>query len=228
MNRWLVFCARLWLTVWYRLVNRRYNRLTVEYVHNVPLLVLPRVFNPVLLRTGQFMVERLSQPPFDQLAGQRVLDLGTGSGVGAVFAARQGAKVVAVDINPQAVRCAQLNLLLHQLTGQVDLCQSDLVAGLTGRPFDLILFNPPFYRGQPQDDLDYAWRGVDLFERFVADLPVMLTPNGRVWLVLSSDGDGQQLLTLLTQRHFRIQVLQQRNLINELLTLYQVTRNDIY
>src|SRR5258708_21625879 len=42
-------------------------------------------------------------------AGGRVLDMGTGSGVSAILAARAGADVVAVDVNPKAVECARLN-----------------------------------------------------------------------------------------------------------------------
>ena len=52
--------------------------------------------------------------------GSIVLDMGTGSGVGAVFAARNAARVVAVDVNPEAVRCARINVLLHHIEDRVD------------------------------------------------------------------------------------------------------------
>jgi len=73
----------------------------------VPLLVTPSVFNPKLLRTGDFFASMLDS----RLIGSdsEVLDMGTGSGVCAVFAAQHARRVVAVDINPAAVRCARIN-----------------------------------------------------------------------------------------------------------------------
>jgi len=41
--------------------------------------------------------------------GERVLDMGTGSGVNAILAATKGAQVLAVDINPRAVEAARAN-----------------------------------------------------------------------------------------------------------------------
>jgi len=42
--------------------------------------------------------------------GERVLDVGTGSGINAIVAARTSARVLAVDRNPSAVECARLNV----------------------------------------------------------------------------------------------------------------------
>ncbi len=212
--------VRIWLTLRHRLLSRRYNRLVLEWVDGLPLLVLPQVFNPVLLRTGQFLAQSLTE--FD-LRGHRVLDVGSGSGIGAIFAAlRGGATVTAMDINPQAVRCIRLNLWLHQLDHRVHLYQGDLLDGVAPQSFDWLLFNPPFYRGQAKDNLDLAWRGVNIFERLVTQLPRVLTPQGRLLLLLSSDGDGDALLTLLHQHGFTIEVARRHNLLNEVLTLYTV------
>jgi release factor glutamine methyltransferase len=51
-------------------------------------------------------------------AGERVLDMGTGSGVSALLAARRGAEVVAVDINLTAVECAKSNAERNGLMDQ--------------------------------------------------------------------------------------------------------------
>lgn len=212
--------ARAWLTLRYQVLDRRYGQLVLETINDVPLIVLPEVFNPVLFRSGAFMANTLAEGP--NLAGSSVLDMGTGSGVGAVFAARRGARVTAVDINPDAVRNTRLNALLNDLDDKIDVFEGDLFAPVSGQRFDMILFNPPFYRGSPANKLDYAWRSQDVFERFSADLASYLNPNGRAWITLSSDGDGDQLLSLLEQVGFRLKLVARKNLINEILTIHEV------
>lgn len=69
-----------------------------------------------------------------------VLDLGTGSGILAMAAARLGAgRVVAVDIDPQAVEVAQENLAINNLSEQVQ-CSTTPLESLSGE-FDIILAN---------------------------------------------------------------------------------------
>ena len=216
--------ARLWLTLRYQVLDRRDGRLVVERINDVSLIVLPGVFNPVLFRSGEFMAEIVAGLPL--AVGARVLDMGTGSGVSAIFAARQGVQVTAVDINPEAVRCVQINALLNDMAEQVVAIEGDLFAPVIGQRFDLILFNPPFYRGRPADDPDHAWRSQDVFERFAAELDSFLFPGGRSLIILSSDGAGDQLLALLEQTGFTLCPVTSKNLINEILTIYEVKRSD--
>jgi HemK-related putative methylase len=221
-RRVAIGATRAWLTLRYRLLSRRYDRLVLEQIDGVPLLVLPQVFNPVLLRTGAFMARLVARMP--ALAELDVLDMGTGSGVGAVFAALQGARVIAVDINLAAVRCARINALLNGLDDRIDAREGDLFVPVAGRMFDLVLFNPPFYRGAPTSGLDHAWRGQNVFERFAAGLDGALKPGGRALLILSSDGDGHELLTLLRSAGFAIGVAARKDLVNEVLSVYEVHR----
>src|SRR5687767_14697484 len=118
--------ARAWLKLRYQVFSRRYGRLVLEAIDGVPLLILPQVFNPVLLRSGAIMARALLGLPLSDPARLAVLDLGTGSGIGAVFAAQRGASVVAVDINPEAVRCARINALLNDLDERIEVRRGDL------------------------------------------------------------------------------------------------------
>jgi release factor glutamine methyltransferase len=184
--------------------------------------VLPEVFNPVLFRSGPFLAQAVARLAPAAGTGRRALDMGTGSGVGAVFAARAGYDVVAVDINPEAVRCARINALLSHLEEQVEVREGDLFGPVAGERFDLVLFNPPYFRGMPKDRLDHAWRGVDVLERFAAGLPDALTAGGRALVVLSTDGDAAGLLCALERNGLRHRAAARRDLGNEVLTLYEV------
>lgn len=62
-----------------------------------------------------------------------VLDVGTGSGILAIAAARLGAaRVLAVDIDPVAVRVARENVKINSLSDRVEVMEGDLVKGLGG------------------------------------------------------------------------------------------------
>ncbi len=214
--------ARLALTFRYRILQRhRHRRLVVEYVDGLPLVILPNVFNPKLLRSGEFLVHQLGRPDLLRPTS-RVLDLGTGSGAGAVAAARAGCSVVAVDINPEAVRCARINALLNQVECRVEARHGDLFGPVAGERFDVVLFNPPYYRGLPRDHFDHAWRSPDVIERFAADLGAHLTPAGHALLVLSSDGEADAFLGALDAQGYGCMAVAQRDFLNEQMSVYRV------
>jgi release factor glutamine methyltransferase len=200
----------------------RYDSFRLERVLDMPLLVMPSVANPKLLRTGAFFASQIDARLFP--ADASVLDMGTGSGVCALFAARLVRRVVAVDINPAAVRCAAVNAVLNDLEKRVDFRHGDLFAPVTGERFDVVLFNPPFLVGAPKDDRDAAWRSSDAARRFSAGLADHLTPEGTALLLLSSFGDACALFeSELRSRGFRLEVFARRRFINETLTILRAT-----
>ena len=239
--------ARRWLRLRYLLTQRhRYDQLVVEHVHGQPFIVLPQVFNPKLFRSGEFLAGVLKPLPNPSpkkggafgrteskaplLAGEglgrgfvgSVLDMGTGSGVGAVFAAHEAERVIAIDINPHAVRCARINALLNGVDGTVEVREGDLFTPVAGERFDIVLFNPPYFRGVPRDPLDHAWRSLNVVERFAAELGKHLTPAGYALVVLSTDGETPVFLSAFERNHLDITVAARTELINETLTVYQL------
>lgn len=216
--RWARQVYRRALREWIRWTVGQSNQTRIEKVKGLEIIVLPGIFNGVRLRTGTFLVDTLEKA--NMPAGARVLDLGTGSGIGAIFAARRGAHVLATDINPRAVRCAQINAIAHHLEHKIETRLGDLFSPVGDEAFDLVLFNPPFYHGHPRDLADAAWRSPNAFERFLRELPKHLAPNGRAMVVLSSDGD---LGTALGEaKHLVVRPLGQRDLVNEILCVYEI------
>ena len=73
--------------------------------------------------------------------GGTLLDVGTGSGILAIAAARLGAKgIVAVDIDPDAVRVARENVAHNGLQDAIEVRKGDLLQGLSQR-FDFAVAN---------------------------------------------------------------------------------------
>ena len=201
--------------------SHRYDRLILETISGKPFLVLPQVFNPALFATSRLFAEALDArliPP-----GSTVLDMGTGSGIAAIFAAQWAERVVAVDINPFAVRCARINALLNCVEDRVEVLQGDLFAPVQGRRFDVALFNPPFYRGAPRDDLDAAWRSIDALDRFAAGLRDHLAPGGWALVILSSNGETESFLRAFRAGDFAVETVAERDVISERLLIYRFT-----
>jgi len=218
------FVAKLFgkaLALSYRLTGKdRYDDFRVERVRGTPFVVIPSVFNPKVPRTGEFLSAQLDAQLVTPAA--EVLDMGTGSGVCAVFAARHARRVVAVDINPEAVRCARINAQLNHLEHKIDIRHGDLFAPVRTERFDIVLFNPPFVRGTPRNDRDRAWRSNDVAERFAADLGAHLKPGGFALVLLSTFGDAPVFLEEFATQGYAVNVLAERRFVNEALAIFKL------
>ncbi|WP_085597700.1 MULTISPECIES: class I SAM-dependent methyltransferase [unclassified Pseudomonas] len=115
---------------------------------------------------------------------RRVADIGCGTGAGALLVARARpeAQVLALDINPRALRYCAINAELAGV-GNVGVYHSDVLDGVEGN-FDLILANPPYMR----DPRQRAYRhgggalGEHLSLRILAQALPRLEPQGTLLL----------------------------------------------
>jgi len=210
-----------WLHAWRHYRELRIRRPVLERIDGLPFVVLPEVLNPVVFRSGAFFARTVAGSPLAHPApGARALDMGTGSGVAAVFAARRGFKVIGVDLNPEAVRCARANVVLNGFEERIEIRHGDLFAPVAGERFDLVLWNPPFFRGEPRSNFDLAWRATDVMERFAAGLPAVLAPGGLALVLLSTDGDAAGTVTALATHGFRLQVVARHHFGSEIMAVY--------
>src|SRR3954449_5345298 len=106
------------------------------------LIVRPTVFHPKFFISSERFAEFLGTL---DLTGKQVCEVGTGSGILALAAARSGAAlVVATDINPAASLSANENAAANGLGDRVTGVCMNLLAAMPARPlFDLILSSPP-------------------------------------------------------------------------------------
>jgi methylase of polypeptide subunit release factors len=111
--------------------------------------------------------------------GETVLDLGTGSGIQALLAARHATRVIATDLNPRALNFAGFNALLNGVSN-LELRQGSLYEPVAMCQFDLIVANPPFVISP---ETRYLYRDSDLpgdavSEQVVRGAPARLREGG--------------------------------------------------
>ncbi len=145
--------------------------------------------------------------------GERVLDLGTGSGVNGIVAAARAGEVVAVDVNPAAVACARENAARNGVAERFAARESDLFAAVDGR-FDLIVFDPPFRWFRPRDlrERGTADEGYATLTAFFEQARGRLTGAGRILLAFGTTGDIDYLHELIRLHGFSVETLREREL----------------
>ena len=149
-------------------------------------VIVPRAFIAELLR------DQLTPWIADADGVTSVLDLCTGSGCLAILAALafEAAKVDAVDLSPDALAVAAINVAAYDLDDQIELVYSDLFEGVHGRTYDLIVSNPPYvdaesvaalpeeYLHEPPLALGSGEDGLDATRRILAQARKHLNPHG--------------------------------------------------
>lgn len=218
--KWWISRRILW-ALFVLLRGRRYGRLVFETVRGIPLVVFPGIFHPALFLSTPLLLDAIEQSELG--THSIVLDLGTGSGICAIFAALKGAQVTASDISPIAVRCARANIIVNNLEDRVRVLEGNLFQPVENERFDLIIFNPPYYEGKPTDWAEYAWRGEDVLHRFVQGLSAHLAPRGKVLLSVSTELDLSVIKRKLQDSGFGIREIRKRRIPAETIYVYECT-----
>ncbi len=182
------------------------------------------VFHPELFLSTALLLDTIeqSEPKPDWV----VLDLGTGSGVCAIFAALKGAQVTATDISPIAVRCARANVVINGLEDRVRVLEGDLFEPVHEQRFDLVIFNSPYHEGKPRDWNEYAWRGENVLHRFIQGLSAHVSPAGRALLSVSTELDLPAIKRELQETGFETREVRKRRIPGETLYVYECMRSN--
>jgi len=194
-----------WLPL-YRLWALRYIRRErwAEY-SGVRVQVPPGVFHPGVFFSTPIFIKFLQDVDFQD---KKVLDIGTGSGLLALFAAQKGGIVTALDIHALAVETTRRNAAVNGLA--LTVLQSDLFDALPPQPFDFILVNPPYYPRAPRNKAEHAFfagEHLEYFEKFFRQVPSYITAETKIWMILSEDCDLEKIGQLAEAQGFKAQTL---------------------
>jgi len=154
---------------------------------------------------GELIAQRFS-PWVDEDQVERILDLCTGSACIAIACAYAfpEALVDAVDLSPDALNVAEINVDKHQLSDSVALYKSDLFKQLPEEQYDIIVSNPPYvshgewsalapeFRAEPDMGFLGGESGLDLVLRILVDAGDYLTEQGILVVEVGSSAQTLQ------------------------------------
>ena len=148
-----------------------------------------------------------------------VLDMGTGCGILGILAAEKACKVVAVDINPHAIRCATRNALRNHVASRMQIKRSDLFSSVHEGKFNLIVFNAPYLPTLLEEQrswLSKAWdgglNGRTVIDKFTGEAPKHLREWGRILLAQLTLTDVWETLGNLRKAGLKSTITAYKNL----------------
>ena len=168
------------------------------------LLVLPGVFPPK--EDTVFLAEHLPTK-----GGVTVLDVGTGTGALAIWAAQQGVtSVIAVDIAAAAVRNAKRNVERLGFAGRIEVRTGHVFSSIApSESFDIIIANLPGRNRAAIDDTSAAQWDTDfrahraLFE----GARTYLRPGGVIYMVKANYPDLLEMVNLAETYGYKVTVI---------------------
>lgn len=154
--------------------------------------------------------------------GDSVLEIGTGTGIVAMYASKITDKITVTDINFDAVQLAEENFKANNIEN-IEILFGNLFEPVKDRKFDVILFNTPYLPTDNddviEDNLNYAFdgglNGRKVIDLFLDEVKNHLNPKGIVQLIQSSLSDNEKTLDKLDEMGFIAEIAESEHFFFE-------------
>ena len=212
------------------IVSKTYKPLLAKYLsktrsyryEDTRLEIPPQVFHPGFFSSTQLLLQYINRL---SLEGKNLLELGAGSGLIAIQAAKKGALVTATDINPIAIQYLHINSVQNNVSPEI--IRSDLFAAIPKRSFDIIAINPPYYKKQPVTLQDHAWycgENGEYFSGLFSQLAGYMHKHSEVLMVLCDGCDIKMIERLAAGNGFKLQLMLIRQNMLEKNFIYKIEK----
>jgi release factor glutamine methyltransferase len=193
--------------------------------NGVEITVLPNVFSPKYFTDSEWFAKTVSK-----IVGRSsLLEVGSGTGIIALSAALRGAEVVALDINPDAVKNTKLNFEKYNISREVLL--SDMFDSLDkNEKFDFIFWNHPFNNWPEKVDQVLLLAGLDYkycaLSRYISEAHKYLVTEGRLLLGTGNNADLDSIEQIAQKNGYKMKNIAEEvfslGINNELINSYIV------
>ena len=157
---------------------------------------------------------------------QSVLEIGTGSGIVAMYASKLTDRITVTDINFDACQLAEKNFRDNGIEN-VEILFGNLFEPVKNRKFDVILFNTPYLPTEDgevlEDTINYAFdgglNGRKVIDLFLNEVGNHLNDGGIVQLIQSSLSGNEETLDMLDKLGFIAEIAESEHFFFEDITL---------
>jgi release factor glutamine methyltransferase len=175
------------------------------------LVVLPNVFSPKYFTDSYLFAVKLGKI----VKNKSLLEIGSGTGIISVICALKGAKVVATDINKNAVKNTKLNFKKFKLKGSIRI--GDVYGPIKkNEKFDVIFWNHPFNNWKtPIKDvllkagLDYKYKSLN---KYISQARKHLKSQGKLLIGTGNYADLKEMKKIASRNFYKLKLLDEINL----------------
>ncbi|KAA3611209.1 MAG: methyltransferase domain-containing protein [Calditrichaeota bacterium] len=183
-----------WLYIKYTSKQRSYT------YKDMSIEIFPGVFPPRFFHTTHFILEYLQK---QDIGSKSFLEIGAGSGLVSIYAAKQKAKVTATDISEIAIQNVKENA--KSLDLKITVTKSDLFKKIRKKKFEWIVINPPFYPNNPKNDPEHAWycgENYEYFHNLFEQIGNYMNEKSHIIMVLTDTAPIKQIIYIAGKNDF--------------------------
>ena len=187
---------------------------------DLTLKIFPGVFHPGFFFSTKILLAYLE--PVD-LKNKTLLELGAGSGLIAIAAAKKGAVVTATDISKTALENISVNQELNRVSLQV--FHSDLFDRVPQLVFDFLVINPPYFKGKIKHEASHAWYAgehFDYFQKLFYQLPAYMNESSKALMILSDDCDISRIESIAAKNNFLMKTVYTKKVFPETNFIFEI------
>ncbi len=191
---------------------------------DISLAVPTEVFHPGFFFSTQLLLQYIIKLPLQK---KNFLELGCGSGLISIAAAKKGAKVTATDINRVAVEFLEKNCRRNNV--EMEIILSDLFHELPKQPFDIIAINPPYYKKHPVIEKDHAWfcgENGEYFSALFNSLSGYIHTHSEILMVLIEDCDMEMISGFAAGNGFALHPVYSKKNMLEKNFIFKIEKTD--
>lgn len=203
-------------------LSKYLSKTRIYRYEDIQLVIPPQVFHPGFFFSTRLLLDHIKKI---SLKKKKVLELGCGSGLIAIYAAKQKAEVTATDINKTAIEFLNKNKDYNNV--ELNIIESNLFEKIPSSLYDIVVINPPYYKKDPKAEIDYAWfcgENGEYFFNLFNGLNEYIHHDSKVVMILFDGCDMDMIKNFATANKFRLTCVETHKNILEKNFIYHIEK----
>lgn len=204
------------------IIRNRIHRADIYEYKGIVLHIPAGVFHPKYFFSTKYLLKTVLALP---IKNKTLLELGAGSGLISLTAAKEGAIVTASDISKTVITTLEQNA--HSCNINIEIIHSDLFTAIPDKQFNFIIINPPYYPKEPRNELEMAWycgKDFEYYHKLFAQLPSRIYGGTLVLMILADGCDITTIKEIALSRQLQMNIYTQQKIWWEQQYIFKITK----